>query len=52
MIAAIAVTRARRLIASRPMPVIVAIAADLGWLMRAKLPTHSEIPLYPPFARQ
>ena len=51
VIAATAVTRARRLIAPRPpppaprpTPVIVAIAATWGWLTRVMLPGHSEPP--------
>ena len=49
MIQAIAVTRARRLIAPRPTPLMVAIAATRA-LTRATLPDHQN-PLYPPFAR-
>ncbi len=37
MIAAIAVTRARRLIAPRSTPVIVAIAATWGWRLQATI---------------
>jgi len=62
VIEAIAVTRARRLIAPRPTPVIVAIAATWGWPARVMLPGHRDPPvsplrkggkgLYPPFVRK
>ena len=48
VIEAIAVTRARRPIAPRSTPVIVAFAARWGWLTRVMLPGDSE-PLYPSF---
>ncbi len=47
VIEAIAVARARRLIAPRPTPVIVAIEVTWGWLTRVMLPGHRDPPVSP-----